>query len=322
MDSKRSDLIRFDSFMHQALHDPQRGYYARKIKSVGTEGDFSTTATLSNLLGKAVASSFLNWQQKSNSPLNFIEVGGGDGSFAASLLKALPFFKRWKTRYHLVDSSSPLSRVQKKKLKRSVTYHDDINSALQSCAGVAFIFSNELVDAFPVRIFQRSDTGWDELFLKGAEEVFIEASEFPQSSSFDLPKTNPNERVEIHESYHEWLQQWTPQWKSGQMLTIDYGDIFPDVYYRMPKGTLRAYYRHQHITGNAVYLNPGHQDITADVNFTDLIQWGEKLSIKTQQCINQSEYLTDYASQTSVDQYLIDPFGPGSAFKVLLQQKS
>mgnify|MGYP001944726475 FL=1 len=128
--------------------------------------------------------------------------------------------------------------------------------------------------------------------------------------------------MEIHESYHEWLQQWTPQWKSGKMLTIDYGDIFPDVYYRMPKGTLRAYYRHQHITGNAVYLNPGHQDITADVNFTDLIQWGEKLSIKTQQCINQSEYLTDYASQTSIDQYLIDPFGPGSAFKVLLQQKS
>ncbi len=321
MDNERSDLIRFDSFMHQALHDPDRGYYARKIKSVGADGDFSTTATLSDLLGKAVAASFIKWQKESDSPFHFIEVGGGDGSFARSFLKSLPLIKRWKTCYHLVDSSSPLASVQKRKLKRSVHYHDSITSALLDCEGIAFIFSNELVDAFPVRIFQRSGETWNELYLKGAEEVFLPESKLPKSTSFSLPRTKQNQRVEIHESYHDWLKQWSLLWKSGKMLTIDYGDSFPDIYYRMPYGTLRAYLRHQRITGNAVYLYPGYQDITTDVNFTDLINWGNDLSIKEIKYICQTEYLTPFASQTDTDQYLIDPFGPGSAFKVLLQQK-
>lgn len=321
MDDARSKMLRFDKFMQHALHDPQGGYYARKIKSVGADGDFSTTATLSDLLGKAVAASYLKWQQQSATPFHFIEIGGGDGSFARSFLKSLPLLKRWRTDYHLVDSSSPLSDVQKKKLKRSVTYHSDMESALQTCGGVAFIFSNELVDAFPVRIFQRTDESWDELYLSGSEEIFQPVADLPDSSCFDLPKTKQAQRVEIHESYHDWLQQWTPRWKSGQMMTIDYGDIFPDLYYRMPHGTIRAYLKHQRITGNAVYLNPGHQDITADVNFTDLMNWGNHLSIETLQCIDQSEYLTPFASPMAADQYLIDPFGPGSAFKVLIQQK-
>jgi hypothetical protein len=34
---------------------------------------------------------------------------------------------------------------------------------------------------------------------------------------------------------------WTPHWNSGAMLTIDYGDDFPQLYHRRPHGTLRAY---------------------------------------------------------------------------------
>ena len=37
--------MRFDRFMELALHDPERGYYARRIRGVGKGGDFTTTPT-------------------------------------------------------------------------------------------------------------------------------------------------------------------------------------------------------------------------------------------------------------------------------------
>ena len=41
--------------MAAALHDPERGYYARRIRGVGKPGDFTTTAAISPAIGKAIA---------------------------------------------------------------------------------------------------------------------------------------------------------------------------------------------------------------------------------------------------------------------------
>ena len=89
----------------------------------------------------------------------------------------------------------------------------------------------------------------------------------------------------------------------------------------MPEGTLRAYSHHQRITGKAVYQSPGKQDITADVNFTDLITWGKQDGLEIDSIMTQREYLTPHVSKSAEDQFLIHPDGAGSAFKVLLQQK-
>ena len=324
MSSADKNVCRFDHFMQHALHDPSIGYYTRNIQTVGASGDFSTTATLSNLLGKAIAHHAIKWQQQFKTPLNLIEIGGGDGSLANSVIQSLPLVKRWKCNYHLVESSFTLTKKQQesKKLSKKITWHSDMQSALENCHGVAFIFSNELVDAFPVRIFQHTNNSstWKELHIDGLNEILCEADHLPESSSFITYKHSPQQRIEVHESYHEWLISWRKYWKQGQMLTVDYGDIHPNIYYRMPKGTLRAYSHHQHITGKAVYQNPGKQDITTDVNFTDLIQWGDKLNLKTLSLISQNELLTPFATDKPEDQFLIHPDGAGSAFKALLQQ--
>ncbi len=313
-------MIRFDQFMQQALHHPERGYYARKINTVGAQGDFSTTATLSPILGRAIACSFFKYKHTRH----LIEIGGGDGSLAQSVLGSIPFCNRFFIHYHIVDTSSPLTSVQKRKLGGRVHWHTDMKSALKKAKGNAFIFSNELVDAFPVRIFQRSNETLTELHLKGTEEHFREAhAPDIYSSALSDKKLTENTRVELHESYYDWFQDWLPHWKKGQMLTIDYGDTYPDLYYRMPNGTLRAYAHHQRITGPAVYLNPGHQDITVDVNFSDLIQWGENLGLDTVQYLSQNEYLQPHMRQNNeADQFLTADHGAGTAFKVLIQQKT
>ena len=64
--------VSFERFMEFALHDPQAGYYARKVRTVGRRGDFSTAATLSPVLGRAIAA----WAAETG-PLPVIEVGAG-----------------------------------------------------------------------------------------------------------------------------------------------------------------------------------------------------------------------------------------------------
>lgn len=324
MSTENSKLERFDAFMQRALYDSNTGYYSKNVQTVGSAGDFSTTATLSDALGKAIAKSALDWSKQTNSPLHLIEVGGGDGSLASAVISSLPLFKRWRARYHIVDSSGPLTRKQQARdnLKGKVNWHSDVRSALESCRGVAFIFSNELVDAFPVRIFKKSSNYWNELYLNGAEEHFCPCADtLPESSAIERPVNVDEQRIEVHESYRKWMQEWLPSWREGQLLTIDYGDTHPKIYFRMPAGTLRAYSHQQRITGKAIYLNPGKQDITADVNFSDLIAWGTKDGLVTTSLMEQLDYLAPHISDSEVDHFLIHPDGAGSAFKVLLQEK-
>jgi SAM-dependent MidA family methyltransferase len=311
---------RFDAFMQYALHDPDDGYYARKIRTVGHTGDFSTTATLSPTLGVAIAARASQWLKENPGSFQLIEIGAGDGSLAKSIIAALPFLQRLKLHYHIVETSEPLTNVQQQKLKKSrVSWHTDPRSAIKACNGRAIIFSNELVDAFPVRILQREGDAWKDLHWDGKAESFECSNSLPESSA--LVSSHPEKnRVEIHEAYHEWLEEWITSWREGELITIDYGDTYPEIYHRRPQGTIRAFLLHQNITGPGIYQNIGRQDLTADVNFTDLIEWGGELGLETLSLITQSEFLEPYSRGTTQDLYLLHPDGPGSAFKVLIQR--
>ena len=78
------------------------------------------------------------------------------------------------------------------------------------------------------------------------------------------------QRCEVHWSFLSWLKNWEPQWHSGAMLTIDYGDLFPNLYEKRPQGTVRGYFQGVRVQSTEIYDRFGHQDLTADVNFSDL----------------------------------------------------
>ena len=68
---------------------------------------------------------------------------------------------------------------------------------------------------------------------------------------------------------------------------------------------------------------PGHQDLTADVNFDDLVRWGEQLGLETVSLDTQAEFLDlDPDTLGPEDRFLTDPDGAGGAFKVLVQAKT
>jgi SAM-dependent MidA family methyltransferase len=270
MDSGPFETI--ERFMARALHDPRRGYYARHIRGIGARGDFTTAPHLSEAPAKAIAA-WIARALRETETRHVIEIGPGLGTLTAQVIRKLPFATRLRSRFHLVESSRTLAEHQKALFGKRVSHHTTILDALGSCSGEAVIFSNELVDAFPARVFRKTPEAWREVALDGLmKEVLLPPAELPPSSIFSIGFGH-GQTVEVHDSYRIWLESWLPCWKRGEMLTIDYGDTAPHLYHRRPQGTLRAYLLHQRLHGSAVFENPGLQDITADVNFTDLAAW-------------------------------------------------
>ena len=316
--------FRFDRFMGMALHDPERGYYARRIGAIGgRRGDFTTAPMLSGCLGRAVAA----WAARAlreTGCRDLVEIGPGDGTLAETVWRMLPWPTRWRTRLHLVETSAPLRELQQKRLGRRARWHARPEEMLDACRGRAVVFSNELVDAFPVRRFQLTDGGWREMAVvfdppAAPREILLEDGDLPASSVF--AQTYPcGQRVEAHDFYREWLTGWLPRWRAGRMLTIDYGDTVETLYHRRPGGTLRGYLMQQRVEGADCYLNIGRQDLTADVNFTDLTEWSAPWT-ETRELRTLGEFIAPFADGGSAaDRALADGLGAGGAFRVLEQR--
>lgn len=321
--------------MEAALHDPEFGYYSRNIGTVGRGGDFSTSASLSRILARALAA-WVREQRtgtragKGTQRCHLIEIGPGTGQLHRDLRRELGWRGRRGLRSHLVERSPRLRAVQRQTLGLSaiwggVAWHDHPAAALEAAGGCALIFSNELVDAFPVTLLQREAGDWQEVWLElPGDGRLVETLRPPAlrpDTSLQPQLFAEGQRIEVHESYRQWMAEWLPVWKAGTMLTIDYGDHAETLYYRRPHGTLRGYQNHVRLEGLGIYQNPGQCDLTADVNFTDLRQWGEAAGLTTVGQETQGEFfLRHTTARNQADEYLADTSGAGGAFLCLQQR--
>lgn len=316
--------LSLERFMEIALYDPADGYYSSTIRNVGRLGDFSTSATLSPLLGRALAAEWKKACLQAGRRLPVIEIGAGNATLALAFRNAVGFWERLRLKYHIVESSGPLREFQHLALGSAARIYPTMERALKACKAEAFIFSNEVVDAFPARVFEYTENGWMEvgLSLEGGEivETLRPIENAPDSTALECD-SRPGQRVEVHQSWNNWFLSWLPHWKHGIMTTIDYGGLLEDMYERKPAGTLRAYRKHELLIGMDVYAHPGKRDLTCDVNFSDLLRLlgqcpGDRFSLT-----DQREYLLPYASGSSEDEFLVRERGAGDHFKVLIHQR-
>ncbi len=299
--------------MQRALFDPQRGYYSRHIQTVGARGDFSTSATLSSELGEGIATWLKGESKLKPGVRHIIEIGAGDGSLMRQVRRSLGVWHRWRFHFHIVETSPVLRQQQQRLLNTKIHWHDDLEAALASAEGEAFIYHNELLDAFPAVLVEWQNGQWHEVWVpEHLQPLSLDPAPFSALSHLSFQN---GQRCEIHASVRSWLQNWLPHWECGSMLTIDYGDLFPQLYHRRPKGTLRGYFRHQRLYWPDLLANPGRQDITADINFTDYRAWLSELGCKEASFQTMSEFLPSDASQ------LTHSGGAGSAFKCLVHRK-
>lgn len=310
--------IAFADFMQLALHHPGEGYYAARIRGIGTGGDFTTAPALGPALGRAVA----RWLLAAADTLGWgrfavIECGPGNGALGAAVWRELGWRGRRRATLNLVETSVPLREQQKAALRRvSARWHADIGAALAACDGRALIYHNEFFDAFPCRVFRKCGEAWHELFLRVEAGRLAGVFEpprapLPPSKAFALP-WNDGQRLEVFASVRGWMQDLSAHWREGAMLVIDYGGAPQAVYHRRPHGTLRGYRGHQRVDGEAVYEIPGRQDLTADVNFSDLESWAKEVGWRIASNSALADFL-DSAATPGLD----DLTGAGGAFRVL-----
>jgi SAM-dependent MidA family methyltransferase len=251
-----------------------------------------------------------------------------------------------------VEPSAQRQAQQRAKLEKFAgqTRWCDALSALPGPV-TGILFSNELLDAMPVRRL-----GWDakaktwfewgvsleaEQFCwkrisANAEELQAELECAGLTLTTEVLATLPDQFTVDHSAMAvDWWRQATRAVRSGKILTIDYG-LTADELLRPERsgGTLRAY-RHHHAHSN-VLANPGEQDLTAHVNFTALQRIGESSGWRTEGLLAQEKFLMRIAQQTwdgASDfgewtptrlrqfQTLTHPEHLGRSFKVLIQAR-
>jgi SAM-dependent MidA family methyltransferase len=319
----------FSTFMARALYDPQQGYYTKHIRTVGARGDFSTSATLSSLLGVAVAAWLKEEQALMPHVRHIIEVGAGDGSLMATVQKSLGWWTRRRFQFHIVETSPVLRTRQQERLTNHTTWHETMTEALTAASGQAFIYHNEVLDAFPLTLIQWHEGQWHEVFVASDDQRHIREELHPITLDSSTTLSNwqpphPKQRCEWHASVHQWLHEWSPHWTAGSMLTIDYGDVFPALYHRRPMGTLRAYLLQQRLEGASIYANPGRQDLTADVNFTDYRAWAQALGFEEVAYGTQADFIsarTKPQPNDAANAFLLNEHGAGHAFKHVIHRR-
>jgi SAM-dependent MidA family methyltransferase len=321
-------MIPLERFMKEALYHPEYGYYSSRIHDVGPKGDFSTSATLDPHLGKAIANWILSKaRQLGWKSIPVIEVGAGSGLLSKSVLRHLGWIGRLRTDYMICEVSPKLRARQEKTLRwQRVHWIKSPEEGLRRSKGRALIFSNELVDAFPCRVFQKSGNAWREsaviIHADGSLSETTVASDLSEDWFRAFQHLPDLQRVERHDSYRAWLECWASLWEEGYLLTIDYGDSVNDLYNGRPGGSLRAYWKHERHTGRDLYARFGKQDLTADVNFSDLIGWGHSLGWGKTAFSTQREFVQLWNPAKGVmppNERFLTPGDAGDAFKVLEQ---
>src|SRR5215471_3971803 len=241
---------------------------------------------------------------------------------------------------------------------------------------VGCILCNELIDNFPVHRFAIQGGRVKEVFVTAAGGHLTEVLDEPFSpriaerlTSLGLfpatawaegaqlngrpfpatawaegaqlngrPSLPEGYRGEVNLAMEDWTGQLAQALDRGFILTIDYGQLAPDLYsHQNNQGTLVCY--HRHVVSSDPYQHIGQQDITCQVDFTSLMRLGDRHGLATVGYTLQRQFLTNLgfssyldalqtqglsAARTALSRMammaLVDPEEYGD-FKVLAQSK-
>jgi SAM-dependent MidA family methyltransferase len=341
-------IISFAEFMELALYCPEHGFYEKKKDTVGRGGHFYTSVSVGSLLGKLLAFRFAKWLQQlnphSDSTLSLVELGAHDGQLACDILGWLRTnvpCQLKMTEYLIVEPSRRRREWQQEKLRpfgASVRWVDRLPDEIQG-----IIFSNELLDAMPVRRLEWNAIlrQWMEWGVICRKDAFTwKLMELPSPPRLETILASELEDVlpdkfawEVSEDALSIWRESARNLKKGYLVAFDYGFRELDLLERSrPGGTLRSY--HEHSVSLDVLDKPGDQDITYSVNFDAICRAGENEGLFTRAMSSQSQFLshalkeayestewTPTGDEATQFQTLSHPDHLGSSFQALIQSR-
>lgn len=361
--------------MELALYHPKFGYYTRIDDAggpypagpghsgqdhiggnrigqnrIGWSGDYYTSSDAHPLLARTLARQIaqIDEQLGRPDPLTLVEMGPGKGLLAREVLKTCdtdhPALAP-RLRFLLIERSAAMVAAQRESLADwlggpRLSWVSGLED-LRDGAVTGVLFSNELVDAFPVHRIRIMDGKPRELYVAVADGRFVEqagplstpllADYLARLAAMDV--TLPEGyTTEINVQALAWMKEVARVLGRGVAITIDYGHTAQDLYGPdRRRGTLLCYARHRAFEDP--YVRVGMQDMTAHVDFTALATAGEEAGLRVTGFTNQTSFLMSLGAermlaglepdspelQSAIQ--LLRPDGMGRTFKVLVQHK-
>ncbi|MCP5522426.1 MAG: SAM-dependent methyltransferase [Verrucomicrobiales bacterium] len=364
---RRSGPMRFDRFMDRALYDPRDGYYERTVEQIGRKGDFYTSVSVGSLFGELLAFIFaarLEEIRAGKARLWLVEAGAHDGRLAADILG---WFRLWRPAdwsgldYGIVEPSPARRAIQRRRLGAfagKVHWFGSL-AELKGARPSGVLFSNELLDALPLRRFVWRRAGgagcWresgvglaadDTSFIWSESEVPIEEWEASpwlavgRERLRELEPVLPTGFVWEHPAGAVgWWAEAANCLSQGWVVALDFGraDGLPALPER-GEGSLRAFRGHHQVAD--VLANPGGQDLTADVDFDLIRRVGEAAGLRTAALCPQGRWFGEWLARVEAAVQrgafpvwdavrrrglltLVHPEHLGSRFQVLIQERT
>jgi SAM-dependent MidA family methyltransferase len=307
----------FAWFMQRALYHPEHGYYSSGRCTIGREGDYFTNVSVGPLFGQLLALQFFEiWERLGRlNDFVIVEQGAHDGQFALDVLefvqKRLPeFFDA--LRYWILEPFPILEQRQRRRLE---AFRDKIKWSDSPARFSGVHFSNELLDAMPVRLI--SDGTEKLIGLDGEKFVFVE---------------RPVDKAIVNQPALDWMDEIAANLQRGYVLAIDYGCTDKDF-----RRTVQV--RAQHRNLRSPFDSIGEADITMSVDWRSIVERAQRNGLRVTGFTDQHHFLTGIISQfESGDvsqsllahsrkakrelQTLLHPEMLGRAFKVLAFAKN
>jgi SAM-dependent MidA family methyltransferase len=347
---KREGPITFREWMRTVLYDEAEGYYRKQHKIWGREGDYRTSPERSDLFAATFARYFARRYEQQANPQSFliVEIGGGEGHFALGVLQTLQtYFPHVFAATHYVfdEISEPARAIARERLD-SFPGRVEFASFAELQSHPDIVFSNELLDAFPVHRVTMVNGKLCEYYVGCAvDEQFewtIDQPSTPRLAEY-LQKHDISLRegqvAEINLEVEPWLARVAARLGRGYLITVDYGSEAAELYSSAERGqgTLRGFHQHQFI--NNLLTAPGDHDLTSTINLTVVKATSEQLGLKTVEFARQDKFLLaaglldQLAAQSekvseaeklrlsTAAREMILPNGMAASFQVLVQEK-
>jgi SAM-dependent MidA family methyltransferase len=283
--------IGFDRFMAMALYEPGLGYYTNALQKFGampaSGSDFVTAPGMSPLFGQTLVVQVREALDVTGTD-EVWEFGAGTGALALQLLDSLGDAVR---RYTLIDLSGTLRARQAGTLLKHADKVRWLDAWPEAIEGV--VVGNEVLDAMPVQLLQRTQGVWHERGVVSSGDDF----------AWQDRLTDLRPPLDI-EGEHDYLTEIHPQaeafiaslaerllaGRGGAAFFLDYG--FPEGEYFHPQrhmGTVMCHQLHQADTDPLVAV--GQKDITAHVNFTGVALAGQNAGLNVMGYTSQTWFL-------------------------------
>jgi SAM-dependent MidA family methyltransferase len=311
--------LSFREVMRLALYHPEHGYYSN-LRGFGADGDFVTSPETHHVFGYLLARQVADvWDALGRPrPLRVLELGGGSGALAASLLAGLRD-DEIDVEYSIDEVSRTLSDVQRQRVGH-------LGVSWSASDGHHVVIANEVLDAQPVYRVTVRDGQLRELLVGiGPSDTltWIEADAAPVDvlSYFDRLGVMPPEGSvsEVNTEIEAWVASLSERVERGMALVLDYG--YPtEALFSRPQGTLLTYWRHT--LGSDPLVRLGEQDISVHVDFSSLARAAQAAGLNVTGVTSQRALLRNLgidaisdAARSPTDRHAIaqltDPNGLG-----------